>query len=119
LEQAANQLLDYSLDLVLGNEVANQQPERPRPGGAEPNPPAGARAGEVLGGGGAEPRGVVQRPEGGAGPVLPVIGIHLTAPLGSLVRGQPPPLHLYGTDLQVVRTAGLEPAPGIPEQILS
>jgi hypothetical protein len=38
---------------------------------------------------------------------------------GSLVRGQPPPLHLYGTDLQVVRTAGLEPAPGIPEQILS
>ena len=57
-----------------GNALADQQPERPRPVGAEPNPPPPVGASEVVGGGGTEPHGVVLRPEVGEGSVLPTGG---------------------------------------------
>src|SRR5215469_5814700 len=57
-----------------GNALVPEQPAGPELGGAEPNTAVAPGTGEVVGGGGPEPHGVVLRPEGGAGSVLPAGG---------------------------------------------
>src|SRR5271166_128231 len=85
--------------------LVHQQPEHPIAGGAEPNAAVAPGAGQELGGSGAGPNGVVLRPEGGAGPVLPAGGEpSIVAPSGE--PAGPPPETIRVDEIAADPTSG-------------